>query len=217
VIPTDFLLGLAVGLAISAASYLAVRLYLSRQSRRLRSVGASPDAGLASLPPYSTATPRARPLFLPSPIAAVSSPSGSGSPAESTARSSPISPPGVPEAPPTPREFTTTTRIHVAEPTLQLSHRVVLHLYAQGTLSSEAVAPPSLSQTGMREALSARQGALAGVLQRLEAAGITETSTAHVRGANRRVKVYRLTTRGQALARQLASDRTAAARSEARR
>jgi DNA-binding PadR family transcriptional regulator len=102
-------------------------------------------------------------------------------------------------------EFRTSVRINVAEPTLQLSHRVVLHIFAHGTLHPGEVAPRSLCQSGMQEALDARQGALAGVLQRLEAAGIVECETGHVREVERRVKFYRLTPRGESLARQLRS------------
>jgi DNA-binding PadR family transcriptional regulator len=59
----------------------------------------------------------------------------------------------------------------------------------------------------MIETLQARQGAVAGVLRRLEAAGVVSAETAHVLGGSRRVKVYRLTDRGRQIAREIRSTR----------
>jgi DNA-binding MarR family transcriptional regulator len=217
VIPIDFLGGLSVGLAISAAGYLAVRFYRIRRRKAIEKLAPSAMPLLPALPAVTGGPDRARGMLLATPMATASTASGASRPAVFSAdqptQARPTAEPGT--ARPS-FGFTATTQIHVAEPTLQLSHRVILHLYAQGVLPPGEVAPRSLCQAGMRETLLARQGALAAVLQRLEAAGITEAATAHVRGANRRVKVYRLTARGSALARQLVSDRTASARATGR-
>jgi len=57
----------------------------------------------------------------------------------------------------------------------------------------------------MIEELEMRQGALTGVLRRLVSAQVLEESREHVRGVDRRVKVYRLTPTGERLVRQLRS------------
>jgi DNA-binding PadR family transcriptional regulator len=57
------------------------------------------------------------------------------------------------------------------------------------------------TQRGMTEALQVRQGTLVRVLQGLESAGVLTVSRGHVSGVNHRLKVYRLTSRGEALAR----------------
>ncbi|MCI4350274.1 MAG: helix-turn-helix transcriptional regulator [Thermoplasmata archaeon] len=51
----------------------------------------------------------------------------------------------------------------------------------------------------MGDALGVTQGALSSVLRRLEDAGAIVSEKAHVRGHERRVKVYVLTPRGQKL------------------
>ncbi|MCI4361197.1 MAG: PadR family transcriptional regulator, partial [Thermoplasmata archaeon] len=53
--------------------------------------------------------------------------------------------------------------------------------------------------------LQVNQGALAGVLRRLVAAGVLDERREHVRGADRRLKVYRLTPSGEQLFQDLRS------------
>lgn len=92
---------------------------------------------------------------------------------------------------------------------LRLSQRIVLHLAGLGTLGSDEVATLGFTQLGMSAALGTRQNALTNVLRRLVAAGILLEDVRHVRGQPRRLKVYRLTPRGEALARELRATRRA--------
>ncbi|HEY6237649.1 MAG TPA: MarR family winged helix-turn-helix transcriptional regulator [Thermoplasmata archaeon] len=87
--------------------------------------------------------------------------------------------------------------------TLRLSQRVILHVYALGTVPPGETAPSGLCQAGIVEALGIPQAGLAAVLRRLEAAGILMTERGHVRGHERRLKVYRLSARGLEVAREL--------------
>ena len=81
----------------------------------------------------------------------------------------------------------------------QLSRSVLIHVGAQGRLGSDEVAPPGLTQAGMAQALGVGQNSLTNVLRRLVAAGVLTQDVRHVRGQPRRLRVYRLTTRGEAL------------------
>lgn len=101
-----------------------------------------------------------------------------------------------------------------APESLRISQRIVLHLAAQGRLTADEVAPVSLSQAGMAEALAIRQNALTNVLRRLLAAGVVVETVRHVRGRPRRLKVYQLTSRGEALAREIRAGRTKAPRAD---
>ena len=93
--------------------------------------------------------------------------------------------------------------IVVSSSTLLLSERVILHLDRFGRSSQQGLAPFHLCQQGMVEHLNVRQSALTKVLQRLAAAGALVESTEHVQGQSRRRKVYRLTTLGHLLAKDL--------------
>jgi DNA-binding PadR family transcriptional regulator len=55
----------------------------------------------------------------------------------------------------------------------------------------------------MVEALGIPQAGLAAVLRRLEAAGVLTTERGHVEGRDRRLKVYRLSSRGLEVAKEL--------------
>ncbi len=91
-----------------------------------------------------------------------------------------------------------------AEPeSLRISQRIVRHLASKGPLGPYDLAPSELTQGGMARALAVRQNSLTNVLRRLIAAGIVEVDSRHVSGASRRLKVYRLTPRGEAVARDL--------------
>ncbi|MDE1821789.1 MAG: PKD domain-containing protein [Euryarchaeota archaeon] len=96
----------------------------------------------------------------------------------------------------------------VPRETLRLSFRLVVHIAAQGALGSHEVAPASLTQAGMAQAMGAKQNTIATILKRLEVAGVLTSDVRHVKGAPRRMKVYRLTTRGEALARDIRSRRS---------
>lgn len=86
---------------------------------------------------------------------------------------------------------------------LFLSQRIVLHLAQLGTLGPAEVAPVGFSQLGISQALKVRQNALTNVLRRLVAAGALTEDVRHVRGQPRRLKVYRLSARGESLAHDL--------------
>jgi hypothetical protein len=86
---------------------------------------------------------------------------------------------------------------------LRTSQRLLIHLAGQGTLGPYDVALPGMTQAGIGEALGVRQNALTNVLRRLADAGLLEVELRHVKGQPRRLKVYRLTPRGQILAREL--------------
>ncbi|MCI4356171.1 MAG: hypothetical protein L3K18_03365 [Thermoplasmata archaeon] len=90
---------------------------------------------------------------------------------------------------------------------LRTSERLLIHVARQGVLGPEEVAPRPLCQAGMIEALGVSQGALTGVLRRLVAGQVLRESREHVRGIDRRVKVYRLTPAGERLVRQIRSRR----------
>ncbi len=87
--------------------------------------------------------------------------------------------------------------------TLRTSQRLLIHLAGQGTLGPYDVAVPGMTQAGIGEALGVRQNSLTNVLRRLADAGLLEVELRHVTGQPRRLKVYRLTARGQILAREL--------------
>lgn len=91
----------------------------------------------------------------------------------------------------------------VEAPTLRIAQRVVLHLARLGRFGPDEVAPPGATQGGMSEALGVRQSSLTKVLARLVAGGALEESTGHVQGAPRRLKIYRLSSLGEAIARDL--------------
>ena len=86
---------------------------------------------------------------------------------------------------------------------LRTSQRLLVHLAGQGTLGPYDVAPLAVTQAGIGAALGVRQNSLTNVLRRLTDAGLIETDVRHVQGQPRRLKVYRLTPRGQILAREL--------------
>ncbi len=130
--------------------------------------------------PIVTAAPPAspQPTEIPPPLAAVVPPPE----------------PSFPIAPP---------KMHVAPEALRVSQRIVLHLASLGTLGHDEIAPVGFTQIGMSEVLGVRQNALTNVLRRLVAANVVAEDVRHVRGQPRRLKVYRLTSRGELLARDL--------------
>jgi PKD repeat protein len=160
-----------------------------------------PEATVVPSPSAREPEPTSAQVVEPSPPATVpSSPSETMVPTGSWASPEPLSQ-GVPKAGGAARELAGAT-----PPTtevLKISERVVLHLASQGFLPEDEVAPPSFTQAGMAEALSIRQNALTNVLRRLEAAGVLTVDVRHVKGRDRRMKVYRLSARGEALARDL--------------
>jgi PKD repeat protein len=86
---------------------------------------------------------------------------------------------------------------------LLTSERLILHIAAQGTLRPDEVATTRFTQAGIHSALGVSQSSISNALRRLERAGIVEHDVRHVQRARRRVKVYTLTARGYALAKEL--------------
>lgn len=84
---------------------------------------------------------------------------------------------------------------------LRLSQRIVIHLGQLPRIGTDELGSPAFTQAGMAEVLSVRQNVLTNVLRRLVAAGILQEDVRHVTGRSRRLKVYRLTARGESLAR----------------
>ncbi len=142
----------------------------------------APEAGAAVVPPTALLGPESR------------EPSGPPAPA-----------PPVPDSPLTPPPRPPT----VPAEALRLSFRLVLHIAAQGAVGAHEVAPPELTQAGMAKALGAKQNTIATLLKRLEVAQVLTSDVRHVKGAPRRMKVYRLTTRGEELARDIRTRRAA--------
>ena len=142
----------------------------------------NPVAGGTPAPPEPPAPPASLPVTGAPPEGPVAEPPG------------PPPPEAAPAGPP---------KMHVAPEALRVSQRIVLHLASLGTLGHDEVAPVGFTQVGMSEVLRVRQNALTNVLRRLVAADVITEDTRHVRGQPRRLKVYRLTSRGEALARDL--------------
>lgn len=86
---------------------------------------------------------------------------------------------------------------------LRLSQRVLLHLYGQGRLGDDEIATPGFTQAGMTGSLDTQQSLLSNVLRRMLYSGYLTQDVRHVRGASRRLRVYRLTPKGERLAREL--------------
>ncbi len=86
---------------------------------------------------------------------------------------------------------------------LRSSYRVLLHLARQGRYGPDEVPPKGFSQAGMSQALGLTQGALVGILQRFVAAGVLSVERGHVRGIDRRVKIYTLTPLGERVVQEL--------------
>ncbi|HTT25532.1 MAG TPA: PKD domain-containing protein [Thermoplasmata archaeon] len=83
----------------------------------------------------------------------------------------------------------------------RLSQLLILRLASLGHRNPEDVPDTRWTQQGLGEHLGVAQGRVSNVLRRLEAAGVLEVELRHVIGRPRRVKVYQLTSRGEALAR----------------
>jgi DNA-binding MarR family transcriptional regulator len=87
--------------------------------------------------------------------------------------------------------------------TRQLSVRLLPLLLE---LSEDRDAPADSSratQAGLAERLGVGQSGVSKVLHQLVLGGVVEVSSAHVAGVSRRVRVYRLTPKGDRLARAL--------------
>jgi DNA-binding MarR family transcriptional regulator len=201
VISLDFSLGLAAGLVIAGSLYLVLRWWARRTTS-----AAPPTADLLE-PPATAGEGRGNglPALLTSTVSPPAPPqTESLAPVERPVPVSviPSEPVVVGNLRPVEPSSETRGRIAASAPVL-LSQRVILHVYSQGNLPPGAVAPPGLCQSGIGEALGITQGGLAAVLRRLEAAGILTVERGHVQGRDRRLKIYRLSSRGLEVAQEL--------------
>ena len=200
-ISLEFGLGLACGLAIAGVLYLALwwwarptpAVALPRDSRVEPPFGESRGRG-NGLPSTPTSTV---PVESPLPTAPPSPPPGPATPTITAPEPPPAEVAGPTEASSAP------PRRPASKEAVRLSQRVILHVYSMGNLPPGAVAPPGRCQAGIGEALGITQGGLAAVLRRLEAAGILTAERGHVQGRDRRLKIYRLSSRGLEVAREL--------------
>ena len=200
-IPLDFVGGLAAGLVVAAGLYL----FLWWRARRTSGTDSPPEGAAWSPARESTASdsgPPSRPPFS-APLNGPVVPSGLPSRTDPPLRESTSAEPPAARAEDSAGKDRPLLQPHIPTETFRLSQRVILHVYAQGELPPGAVAPPGLCQAGIVDALGIPQAGLAAVLRRLEAAGILATERGHVRGHNRRLKVYRLSARGLEVAKEL--------------
>lgn len=101
---------------------------------------------------------------------------------------------------------TTPKQVKEGEP-VTLSQRVLVHMAKQGITGPHELAPMELTQGGIAEKLGVRQNVLTNVMKRLEEGELVTSSVTHVKGGFRRLKVYKLTPKGEALARELRSQK----------
>lgn len=84
---------------------------------------------------------------------------------------------------------------------LTIGERIVVHLSQFIRVQDEYVVPPEISQSGIAYSLGITRAHTAIELRRAMDAGRIEMRVAHVTGCPTRRKVYRLTTKGEGLAR----------------
>ncbi|MFI5414151.1 MAG: PKD domain-containing protein [Candidatus Lutacidiplasmatales archaeon] len=81
----------------------------------------------------------------------------------------------------------------------QIANRLIRHLAELPRLAPGDTPGPERTQAGLVAALGAGQSAVSRVLGQLRRGGVVGVETAHVVGSSRRVRVYRLTPRGERL------------------
>jgi DNA-binding PadR family transcriptional regulator len=84
-----------------------------------------------------------------------------------------------------------------------LAARVILHLARLDRIGPNDIPSIESTQQGMAAAFDVRQGSLVKVLQRLRAGEVVTVERRFVAGADRHMKVYRLTPLGEATARNI--------------
>jgi PKD repeat protein len=90
------------------------------------------------------------------------------------------------------------------------SREIVAYLGGLPTLGPDDIASLDWTQKGMSDRLGTGQNQVSNVLRRLVAAGLVVEELQHVQGQPRRLKVYRLSLRGEALAREMRRHRPGA-------
>jgi len=86
---------------------------------------------------------------------------------------------------------------------VRLALRLLVQLDRVGGLGPNGDGRPEATQEGLAEALHVTQGAVSKVLGRLMAVNIVAQERRHVRGRDRRVRVYFLSREGVGLAREI--------------
>lgn len=86
---------------------------------------------------------------------------------------------------------------------VRLALRVVVQLDRLGPPGPDGTARPETTQDGLAGTLGVTQGAVSKVLTRLVAVNIVAEERRHVRGRDRRVRVYYLSRQGEGLARDI--------------
>lgn len=194
----DFWVGLAVGLGVAGGLSLGLWLYVRSGARRRAE---TPGRSEGDIDPAVEAV-----LPVPEPRPDAPHWRGEERGEESAGPADPTTPgeprPGPPEPAGVEREGATPPGKDEEEP-LHLSRRVLVHLLRQGHLAPGIAPEDGHTQRGMGEVLGVRQGALSSVLRRLEDGGAIVSEKMHVRGRDRRVKVYQLTPRGRELAKRV--------------
>lgn len=85
----------------------------------------------------------------------------------------------------------------------QLTLRLLQRLATLPRVAPGEIPTRECTQAGLADYLGAGQSAVSKILRRLSASGIVESATGHVTGNTRRVRIYRLTARGERLGRSL--------------
>ena len=86
---------------------------------------------------------------------------------------------------------------------VRLALRVVVQLDRLGPPGPDGTAGPEATQDGLAESLGVTQGAVSKVLARLVAVEVVSHERRHVRGRDRRVRVYFLSREGEGLAHEI--------------
>lgn len=94
-----------------------------------------------------------------------------------------------------------------AAPQRRWSSELVAYLGGLPTLGPDDIPTLDWTQKGMSDRLGTGQNQVSNVLRRLVSAGLVIEELQHVQGQPRRLKVYRLTMRGEGLARELRRNR----------
>lgn len=101
--------------------------------------------------------------------------------------------------------------VPAAEPR-RWSRDLVAYLGSLPTLGPDDIPTLAWTQKGMSDRLGTGQNQVSNVLRRLVGAGLVVEELQHVQGQPRRLKVYRLSLRGEALAREMRRSRLGASR-----
>lgn len=86
---------------------------------------------------------------------------------------------------------------------LQISARILLHIFKEPRVGQGEIPPPSLTQAGIAQALGTTQASVSNALNRLVDGGAVQVERSYVQHRWIRLKIYRLTYEGERLARQI--------------